>query len=319
MGLLILAILLGVMPAVAQTHARTTINTTTAGQAGKRILQFPASIAIGKVYALKKGWKYSDVRCEEKLVGPAVGALSVNTDQPLMLRLGYELAEHPELLSKVTPDAFVKVDSDNMEVEDSICKPISKLVSIIELGLKDSEITDKGVEQLAALPNIRALYIARINIRGSCLHALKGTKSLRSLALNNNAISPDKFKYFAELPALTKLWVEECGLNDEALKYIGQIKSLEGLALDKNAKLTNEGLKNLRELKHLHSLSISEGKLTVQGVEQLKGLPLTHLWVPKYLQNASARLQATFPHVKITFSSEGEVTPDEKKLCAPLK
>jgi hypothetical protein len=44
----------------------------------------------------------------------------VNSDQPLVLRLGYELTEHPDLLSKVTPDAFVVVDSDNTALEDSI-------------------------------------------------------------------------------------------------------------------------------------------------------------------------------------------------------
>jgi len=283
-------------------------------------LQFPPSIEIGKVFALRKGWKYSDYKPEERLVGPAVRTLIVNGDTPLKLKLGYQLTEHPELLSQVAPDAFVKIDSNKIEFKDSICQPLSKLVSIVQLELDDSEITDKGVEQLAALPKIRYLNIDRTNIKGSCLHALRATKSLRSLAVNDNAISPGCYKYFAELPPLTHLSVRNCSLTDEVLKYIGQIKTLEDLTLTANSKLTDEGLKNLRGLKHLRSMDVADAKLTAQGVEQLKGLPLKQLTLPKPLLDASAkRLQAAFPHTHIYSGVAGRVTADDKMLFAPFR
>lgn len=279
-------------------------------------IRFP-EICVGKVFSLPKGWKMVLKRYDDKYVGVAKGKVSV-PNLPLSLKLDYILTSRPQLLV-IPPSNIVQIYGDNIEFDDSICEPISKISSVVRVDLNGCDLTDAGVDQLCKMKQLKALIIAKTLIKGSCLRAM-GDINLLYIDISHNAIEHRYYKYLAALTNLVKARLDTDDLTDESLKSVAQMKSLRDLDLRNNLKITDDGMKYLLPLKNLQVLNIRDSRIGVPGIESLlKNMKLKALTVDdKTLANAAGkRLLAMYPKVLNAYTEKD--TKDVDVLYAPLK
>jgi hypothetical protein len=244
-----------------------------------KTLKFPDK-EIGTVYyipAMKLSDNWSHAKFE--YLGKACRNLTVPLDAPLLLKVNYHLIAYPELLSTIPPDAFVEIDFNRMEFDDSICAPLSKLVSVQRVNFAGTDITDAGLMKLRNLPNLNTLLLESTNVKGAFLASLSHPEKMDFLKFADNPLS---IKYLSDLPRftnLTKLDLCHCKLTNKTLQYVGQMTSVSALRLYKNPQITDEGIKYLKPMNHLRSLYIQDANVTVNGLGELKSLTLENLMV----------------------------------------
>ncbi len=160
---------------------------------------------------------------------------SIESDLPLR---DDEVAMLADLL------ALKKVVLPNARVSDNAAIALSGLISLEELVLGETTISDRGLARLGSLP-LRVLNLK------SCLVTDRGLD---------------------ELGMRTKLELLRFGrseITDEGLAAIGRFSSLRYLILQ-NARITGRGLPRLGGLRDLESLYLHGNPLTGEGVDELR-------------------------------------------------
>jgi hypothetical protein len=146
-----------------------------------KTLKFPDK-EIGTVWYVP-GMKLSDDWTQGKYecLGKACRELTVPVETPLVFRGSYYLIAHPELLSTIPHDAFVEIDFDRLEFNDSICAPLSELVSVQRISFANTDITDAGVIKLGHMPNLNALLVEGTNVKGAFLSSISHPEKMHCL------------------------------------------------------------------------------------------------------------------------------------------
>jgi hypothetical protein len=278
---------------------------------------------IGKLFFLGKDKKrtkdWFDVG-EFTLIGPAKGKVKVPADVPLSLKLGYAATEKPSLVGGIPHDALTFIDGNRMPVEDPVCEYLAKLESLEKVDFAATELSDAGVKKLAKLPRLKVLHLESTNVHGEFVEEFARCKSsLRSLRFGNDSTTPAAWKMLANLKDLKRLDMYHCRLKDEALQYIGQMTALEQLRIPDNSKITDAGIQHLKNLKHLHYLSVEETHVTATGLCELKGLPITEMQISSSIDSkGEKKLRATFPNAKISVRQTKD-DAETRFLFSPLK
>ena len=120
---------------------------------------------------------------------------------------------------------------------------------IISVYLRNTQVTDARLKELAGLQSLQTLYLDGTNVTDTGLKELAGLKSLQHLNLAGTKVT------------------------DAGLKELAGLKSLQGLSLQ-TTLVTDVGLKELAGLKSVQLLNLDGTKVTDAGVEELrKALP----------------------------------------------
>lgn len=169
-------------------------------------------------------------------------------------------------------DAFIEVDDQGNAVKVSWGHHCS--------------VTDVGLESLSKLTTVVELSLGQItDARLAYLSKLVNLKSL---------------SFQAPFPQASHI-------TDEGLPYLRPLVNLEYLDFGSFAPITDQGLTHLVNLKKLQSLNLMASRVTVAGLEQLKGLSeLRYLEVPETL---SLEYVQYFPKLEIIY---GWDTNDEQ-------
>jgi RNA polymerase sigma factor (sigma-70 family) len=165
---------------------------------------------------------------------------------------------------------------------------------VIFMDLRDSQVTDAGLKELAGFKNLRALKLNNTQVTGTGLEELAGL-NLTELGFNEAMASDAGLNQVAQFKNLTSLDITNTKVTAAGLKELATLKKLEGLYLSP-AQLTDDNLRVLRELSLLHTLSqasaaygkpsprldedvtsidLTQAPVTDAGLKELAGL--THL------------------------------------------
>lgn len=106
------------------------------------------------------------------------------------------------------------------------------------LAVRDTAITDKGVEKIVANPSITSLDLSDLpNVTGKSLVILRELPDLLFLRVGNTSIKPDDFPLFQNLKSLRTVSVANLNLQDSDLDELQKLKLLS-LDFSENPKIT---------------------------------------------------------------------------------
>jgi hypothetical protein len=193
---------------------------------------------------------------------------------------------------------------------DSALPWIKEQSSLTQLDLSCGDATKEGLALLKELPCLAHLDLSSTySGEGDQLAGLQGLRSLLFLNLFNcNSFKAKGFTLLKDLPSLKELDVSCCPLifNEGLIALSKQIPSLEKLNL-KSCFVSDEGVVQLRNLRFLKELNLSETLISDVCLPRLAELPLESLDIRKcysVTDDGVDKLQEARPNLKIIRKSE---------------
>ncbi|MDZ4837826.1 MAG: protein kinase [Candidatus Melainabacteria bacterium] len=148
-----------------------------------------------------------------------------------------------------------EVNVSRVLIRDSGIKLLSKIPTLKEIDLTDTNVTDKGMEYLVKTP------LTHLNV-SQCI-----------FISNRSAASIAKISGLKLLNA--------CGTDytDDSLNQICSSLNLEEIRVNSCTKITSKGLKNLAKCKTLRIVQAQNTKMNADALKAMSGLPLEYLSV----------------------------------------
>jgi len=210
---------------------------------------------------------------------------------------------------------FLSLEAARNEHIDKHLVYLAELTSIEELNLRDTLVSDAGLEHLKGMTKLKKLdlgnryYPVSDKITDAGMVHLNSLKSLEELKLPSSGVTDIGLAHLAGLNALKKLNVGR-DATDKGMATLAKMKSLEDLKIS-SPYVTDAGMRKLSECPCLESLSLLGCKITNAG--------LAHLAKLKTLTKLSLSLRKTqvtgsglaglksLEHLRID-TSEGTIT-----------
>ncbi|HVW00310.1 MAG TPA: hypothetical protein VHB77_08220 [Planctomycetaceae bacterium] len=139
------------------------------------------------------------------------------------------------------------------------------------LAVERTDITGAGLRHFAGLP-LEELSLAGASVTDAGLADLASLASLRDLDLADTQITDKGLEHLTTLP-ITSLSLAQTAVTDAGLQTLKRLP-LKTLTLS-GARLSREALATLREMKTLHSLTLSGPPFTEDDVDVLRHLGVT--------------------------------------------
>lgn len=200
----------------------------------------------------------------------------------------------PELL---TLDYLTHLTLEGPGISDEAADSIAKLPRLESLTLKNTLISNIGIEKLKGMSTLRIIDL-RLSplITDEAMTVLASMDSLKAVRLNGvSQLSNTGLESVMKLPSLVELDVRSCpnvttegieklvekpslrmlkvggqSVDHTTLKILGEIKQLSGLAIQ-NSNITNAGLAELVKL-NLNDVTVEQcSAITDDGLKFLEG------------------------------------------------
>jgi Leucine-rich repeat (LRR) protein len=225
-------------------------------------------------------------------------------------------------------------------VNDSTLMQCEKLANLNFLVLKETSVTDDGMENLVRLSqlhqleifknrgitdvsmigqltNLESLKIVSNSTIDKGFNQLKDLRKLINLSIVSTPLNDDNMKFLDDLKELRELILAETQITDSGLVHLQASKNLVVLDLG-HTKISDLGLKNLKSLSNLEYLDIRNTNITSSGLEHLKYLTkLKSLNVGQNITKSDlSELRISLPKCTIDI-----IAPDEKsaETLEPIK
>ncbi len=131
--------------------------------------------------------------------------------------------------------------------KDAELKKFARLKSLRSLNIGGALLlTDAGMKELAALKNLRGLYLFYAPVTDAGLKELAALKELRALDLSNTQVTDAGLKELAGLKSLQALNLGGTEVTDAGVKALAGLKALKWLNL-RGTKVTAAGVTALQE------------------------------------------------------------------------
>ncbi len=138
-------------------------------------------------------------------------------------------------------------------------------------------VTDAMLRNVAALPELTELDLAKTRIDGSFLVHLPTNSKLKRLDLGGiTTFKPENFAHIAKLKQLEVLGLPPMTLGNTELAAVASLRMLRELLVFSNATFTGEGFKGLKGFGSLTLLELSASPVTDAGLAAI-GETLPHL------------------------------------------
>ena len=172
----------------------------------------------------------------------------------------------------------------NVIVEQEIRKKLEKptgeltkadLEKLTDLSLRNTQITDAGLKEVAKLKRLTTLDLSYTEITDAGLKEVAKITQLTRLHLwGCKQVTDTGLKELAELKQLESLSLKYTEITDAGLKEVAKMEKLTNLSLYGCKQLTDAGLEEVAKMKQLTYLDLYETQVTEAGVTQLsKTLP----------------------------------------------
>jgi hypothetical protein len=282
-------------------------------------VQFPADTSYGAVEIIPANADMTMMALLGSKFANAMGRIVLPPNMKYILRLNWSGAKHPEVIAKLPPMAFSVLKILQLEADDSIMPAVAKLTGLERLEICDTDITDKGIEQVKSLKNLRYLHLLEGSFTGEFLAHLP---PMPNLAVFRCTTCQLKTKYLDEysgtLPALKRLRLSATALKNDDLLFLRKFPSLDELDLNGNRTLGDGSIKYLCQCKEIDYLTLHDTAVSPQGVKQLASVKIKFLTVPKrFTPREVSMLRQAMPHTMIV-ADGATIAPYAEKIFAPL-
>ena len=196
---------------------------------------------------------------------------------------------------------------------------ISRLKGI---DLDGSEVTDNGLAQLGAMPELQYLSAGNGFITGTCLRHLLGCKKLWGLRLGGAEVNNESLRYLQNFPCLTHLGVMNMNLSLSGLEHVSKCRGISSLDIDYNYQIDDKALPLLLKFPKLRTLSVKETKISLAALESLGKHGVIAIGLPKpfgdYTPSEQRRIKKAFPNHVFTAKAPGDVDSYHETMFAPV-
>jgi hypothetical protein len=130
--------------------------------------------------------------------------------------------------------------------------------------LPDNPITEKGIAQLGAMPNLSSLRLHKTNV-GDGLDVLVQFPKLKTIEVSRTKVTDAGMAALGRLRNLSTIHVNFVPIGDDGFASLLGLENL-GWLYASGTNLTDKGLAKLAELPNLKSLEIRNTQVTAGGV-----------------------------------------------------
>ena len=300
-----------------------------AAKARERVLEFSANYSVGKLVVLQARPQLSYGRCKGKMLAQARGVVKLPSDKLIKFEPSAVFYRHPQCLLKLPADAFdfielrfMAMTDEESALSDPVVPFVRRISGLQGIDMDGSEITDKGLSQLGAMPELQYLAAGNGFITGSCLGQLVGCKKLEKLRLGGAVVNNDSLKYLQNFSRLTDLGLINMNLSLSGLEHVSKCRAISNLDIDSNYQIDDKALPLLLKLTKLRTLSVKESKISLKALESLGKLGIITIGLPKpftsYAPSEQRRLVKAFPYYKFSTKPDGDVDSYHETMFAPV-
>ncbi len=144
---------------------------------------------------------------------------------------------------------------------------------ITQLDLLDSDLTDRGLKEIAHMDLLKDLNLENTKVTDQGLSNLSSLKNLTDLHLDDDKVTAKGLHYLVSLPVLKDLTLNRVDCDwSAAFAELAQFPSLQVLSL-KDTRISNDDLTALKNLKKLYTLNLDFTEITDQGISNLSSQP----------------------------------------------
>lgn len=166
-----------------------------------------------------------------------------------------------------------------LQVTDDELAVFDALPDLTTLELSNNPgITDAGLKHLAAMAELRTLYLYNTSVAGPGIKLLP--RRLEYLELSYTPLEDEGLAHLRGMRRLKYLRLNNTAISDHGLADLSEMLSLEELRLS-HTDITDAGLEHLKPLQNLKELSLPFTNVTSRGIVQLqKALPNCQVYPP---------------------------------------
>jgi hypothetical protein len=172
------------------------------------------------------------------------------------------------------PKIPIKSGRMNDQVTDKWLERIAGLPDVRSLNLQSAAIQGPGLRYVGTLKSLDTLNLTLTPISDPPLVQLKGLTNLRSLYLASTKVKGEGLRHL-KLTRLENLNLHSAPVNDAGLEQIGLLTSLERLEIV-HTHFTDKGAVHLRNLTRLRRLQLGSPEGTGASLAHLRGLTSLH-------------------------------------------
>ncbi|KAL0010776.1 hypothetical protein SO802_005884 [Lithocarpus litseifolius] len=162
-------------------------------------------------------------------------------------------------------------------IDDGGLRKLSGLSSLKSLNLDVRQISDAGLAALTSLTGLNHLDLFGARITDAGTNHLRNFKNLRSLEICGGGLTDTGVKNIKNLSYLRLLNLSQnSNLTDKTLELISGLTELVSLNVS-NSRITSVGLRHLKTLKNMKSLTLEGCKVTANDIKRLQSTDLPNL------------------------------------------
>lgn len=155
------------------------------------------------------------------------------------------------------------------EIDDQVLDLVAQIGQLTGLSLDDCNISDAGVAKLDRLPLGDLTIFQCANITDEGLNVLAAYDRMRRLTLRGVAARGAALEKLPHPDLLVALNLEQSGITDAEVPVLARFTKLDSLNLGQT-RLTDDAIEGLAKLNWLKDLTLTQTSITDEGVQRLR-------------------------------------------------
>jgi hypothetical protein len=210
---------------------------------------------------------------------PQLRALKLNASLPVgadsrdrhWLGIVYGRADAPDgSIARVLASCRLRsISLDRFSFSNSDFDAISRHVSLEELSLEGTNLSDETIAKLIAMPKLRQFRFCYCQVTGEGLAEMHGSISLERIFASGVPLSPEFAAYIAKCPRFIELTVSHPKVGDDFVASLGAHSSLRSLSLG-DTSVTEKSIEAIEKLPELGLIHLPEKTFTKEGRDRLR-------------------------------------------------
>ena len=203
--------------------------------------------------------------------------------------------------------AMRKISIEGVTVTNDDLKALQKLTDLRHLLLIRAGITDEGLPNFTRMSKLESLYLEGNPLTNAGMKEIRRMTNLRELGVNATQLTDAGVKELTALRSLEHLRMDNDSVTDACIKDLKQLPNLQRLNLGSTSGFTNEGVKQLSQIRTLREITLNTSrttsKITDEGIRHLMKLPnLEYLGLSfsNISRSTIDELKANFPKLQVS-------------------
>ncbi len=207
------------------------------------------------------------------------------------------------------PTSLRVLSASNLELRDESAQALVKL-PLRSMNVSYTDLTDNGFVQLAGIATLESLDATATEVGDKGVRALAALPALRELRISYGRFTDKGLDALRTAAALVTLEAARSRLTDSAITAIAAVRSVRHLNLDYTG-ITDKGVAALAEaLPDIETLRLDTGNITdasVPVLSRLKKLRELNLYHTLVTQEGFDKLKAALPETRIIWDRDSSL------------